>query len=471
MDMDAFKWNSVFETGLEEIDRQHRHLVDLLNELSRNIEGAGAGNVDRTLRDLAEYTVYHFASEERFMDANQLAPEFCSRHRATHAKFVAQVREWLDTGDGHQQLKPRQLLDYLANWLIFHILGDDRALGRQVAAIQRGMTPQEAYASDRASDDPRTEILLGALRRLYAGLMERNDMLVAAQESLAALNASLEERVARRTAELAEANLRLKEEQQAMLEAEKMASLGRMVAGFAHELNTPVGVAVGAASQTRELLAELKRLLAGDEVSEEDLNEQIAVLDETTELALSNLRRAAGMVQSFKRTVVDQASEAEREYEPAEVMEDVEKALRSEFKRTDIRIETRCPPHLHLFGPPGVLAQLLTNLMQNCRIHAFADGTRPGTIRIDVEATPQRICIVFADDGAGMDADTLKRVFEPFYTTRRGSGGSGLGLYIAYNLVTRGLGGTISCESQVGAGTRFVIDFPRRDAAAEGQDE
>jgi len=470
--MDAFKWNSVFETGLEEIDRQHRHLVDLLNELSHNIEGAGAENIDRTLRDLADYTVYHFASEERFMDANQLAPEFCDRHRATHAKFVAQVKEWLDTRDGgQQQLEPRQLLDYLANWLIFHILGDDRALGRQVAAIQRGMSPQEAYSSDRASDDPRTEILLGALRRLYAGLMERNDMLVAAQESLAALNASLEERVARRTAELAEANQRLKEEQQAMLEAEKMASLGRMVAGFAHELNTPVGVAVGAASQTRELLVGLERLLAGDEVSEEELHEQIAVLDETTELALSNLRRAAGMVQSFKRTVVDQASEAERDYELAEVIEDVEKALRSEFKRTAIRIETRCPPHLHLFGAPGVLAQLLTNLMQNCRIHAFADGTRPGTIRIDVEDTPQRIRIAFADDGAGMDADTLKRVFEPFYTTRRGSGGSGLGLYIAYNLVTRGLGGTISCESRVGAGTRFVIDFPRRDAAAEGQDE
>jgi signal transduction histidine kinase len=298
--------------------------------------------------------------------------------------------------------------------------------------------------------------------------MERNEMLVAAQDSLAILNASLEERVAQRTAELAEANERLKEEQQAALEAEKMASLGRMVAGFAHELNTPVGVAVGAASQTKDLLAELGNMLDSDEISEDALRDQLAVLGETTGLALDNLRRAASMVQSFKRTAVDQASEAEREFDLAEVIEDVEKALHGEFKRTKIRIETRCPPGLRLYGPPGVLVQLLSNLMQNSRIHGFADGTRPGTIRIDVDADPHRVRIVFADDGVGIDPATLERVFEPFYTTRRGSGGSGLGLYIAYNLVTRGLGGTIACESLPGKGTRFVIELPRRNATREG---
>lgn len=466
--IDTFRWNSVFETGLEEIDDQHRHLVELLNELSRNIEGAGQENIDRTLRELADYTVYHFASEEHFMDANQLAPAFCERHRATHAKFVAQVREWLATRDHEQALAPRQLLDYLANWLIFHILGDDRALGRQVAAVRRGVPAVEAYAEDRASDDPRTEILLGALHRLYAGLMERNEMLVAAQDSLARLNASLEERVALRTAELAQANRRLKEEQQATLEAEKMASLGRMVAGFAHELNTPVGVAVGAASQIRDLAVELGAMLDSDEVAEEDLRERLHMLDEATELALSNLRRAAGMVQSFKRTAVDQASEAVRDYDVAEVVEDVVKALHGEFKRTAIRIETRCPPGLRLNGAPGMLVQLLSNLMQNSRIHGYADGSGAGLIRIEVTADPQHIRIVFADDGAGMDEATLRHIFEPFYTTRRGSGGSGLGLYIAYNLVTRGLGGNVTVDSAPGAGTRFRIEFPRRDAAEQG---
>lgn len=465
--MDTFRWNSVFETGLDEIDSQHRRLVELLNELSRNIDSAKPESIDRTLRELADYTVYHFASEERFMDMHHLAPEFCNRHRATHAKFVAQVTEWLDERKHEQQLQPRQLLDYLANWLIFHILGDDRALGRQVAAIKRGVPAQEAFSSDRASDDPRTEILLGALHRLYAGLMERNDMLVAAQNSLAGLNASLEERVAQRTAELAEANRRLQEEQQATLEAEKMASLGRLVAGFAHELNTPVGVAVGAASQVRDIAVDLARMLERDEVSEEEIHGELKALDEATGLALANLRRAAGMVQSFKRTAVDQASEAEREYDLDEVIDDVVKALHSEFKRTQIRIEAHCPSALRLYGPPGILVQLLTNLMQNSRIHAFADGTGAGTIRIDAGADRDRVRIIYADDGAGMDGETLRRVFEPFFTTRRGSGGSGLGLYIAYNLVTRGLGGTVACDSAPGRGTRFVIEFPRRAAATE----
>ena len=463
--MDTFRWNSVFETGLDEIDNQHRRLVELLNELSRNIDSARPESIDRTLRELADYTVYHFASEERFMDLHHLAPEFCNRHRATHAKFVAQVTEWIDERKHEQHLEPRRLLDYLANWLIFHILGDDRALGRQVAAIKRGISAQEAFASDRASDDPRTEILLGALHRLYAGLMERNDMLVAAQNSLAALNASLEERVAQRTTELAEANRRLQEEQQATLEAEKMASLGRLVAGFAHELNTPVGVAVGAASQVRDIAVDLGRMLEREEVSEDEIHEELTLLDEATTLALSNLRRAAGMVQSFKRTAVDQASEAEREYDLDEVIDDVVKALHSEFKRTPVRIEQQCRAGLRLYGPPGILVQLLTNLMQNSRIHAFADGSRAGTIRIEAEADASRVRIVYSDDGAGMDGATLRRVFEPFFTTRRGSGGSGLGLYIAYNLVTRGLGGTIACDSAPGRGTRFAIEFPRRSAA------
>lgn len=462
--MDTFQWNSVFETGLEEIDAQHKHLVGLLNELSRNVDVGRRDNIDRTLQDLAQYTVYHFASEERFMDAHRLAAEYCDRHRETHRRFVAQVQDWIAALDRDDAPTPRQLLDYLANWLIFHILGDDRALGRQVQAIQRGATPAAAYAGDRASDDPRTEILLGALRRLYAGLMERNAMLVAAQETLAKLNASLEDRVNQRTSELADANRRLKAEQQAVLEAEKMASLGRMVAGFAHELNTPVGVAVGAASQARELVAEVASLLDAEEVSEEDLRERLRLLDETAALALGNLRRAADMVQSFKRTAVDQSSEAERDYDLAEVIEDAEKALHAEFKHTSIEISTRCPAGLRLHGAPGALVQVLTNLLQNSRIHAFADGKAAGHIGIDAKDDGDAITIDYADDGAGMSADTLARVFEPFYTTRRGSGGSGLGLYIAYNLVTRRLGGTVSCTSAPGAGTRFLIRYPRRPA-------
>ncbi len=248
---------------------------------------------------------------------------------------------------------------------------------------------------------------------------------------------------------------------------EKMASLGRMVAGFAHEVNTPVGVAVGAVSQAGEVVRDFGRLLEQDEVDEAQIRSRLDTLDETHQLALANLKRAAGLVQSFKRTAVDQTSDAPRDYDLAEVIEDVRQNLHGLFKKTAIRIDVDCPPHQRLHGHVGALEQLLTNLMTNSRMHAFADGTVAGTIRISARRELDQVVIDFSDDGAGMDADTLTHAFEPFYTTRRGTGGSGLGLYIAYNLATQGLGGNLRCESAPGAGTRFRIEYPAASTAKE----
>lgn len=246
-----------------------------------------------------------------------------------------------------------------------------------------------------------------------------------------------------------------------------MASLGRMVAGFAHEVNTPVGIAVGAASQSQELVAEIGRLIEQPEVSEDDLRQRMQMLDEASGLILGNLRRAAGMVQSFKRTAVDQTSEAEREFDLAEVIDDVLRSLKGLFKNTQITISLDCPQHLRVFGSAGALAQLLTNLLQNAHLHAFEDGSRPGTIQIRARTANDHVRLEFSDDGAGMDEATLQRAFEPFFTTRCGSGGSGLGLYIAYNMAAQGLGGSISCTSRQGQGTRFVVEFPQHGVARE----
>lgn len=256
-----------------------------------------------------------------------------------------------------------------------------------------------------------------------------------------------------------------------LVESEKMASLGRMVAGFAHEVNTPVGIAVGAASQSQELVAELGRLIEQPEVSEDDLRQRMQMLDEASTLILGNLKRAAGMVQSFKRTAVDQTSEAEREFDLAEVIDDVLRSLKGLFKNTQIAISLDCPQPIRVFGSAGALAQLLTNLLQNAHLHAFEDGSRSGTIQIRARAANGQVHLEFSDDGAGMDEATLQRAFEPFFTTHRGSGGSGLGLYIAYNMTTQGLGGSISCTSRQGQGTRFVIEFPQHGAAREAGEQ
>jgi signal transduction histidine kinase len=384
------------------------------------------------------------------------------RHRATHQRFVAQVVDWIHRRKAGEHIHLDSLIAFLADWLVFHILGDDQSLGRQVQAVQSGVSPDEAYAHDQASDDPRTGILLGALRRLYAGLTARNEELVAAQASLTELNASLEQRVDARTTELREANERLQTEQARALEAEKMASLGRMVAGFAHEVNTPVGIAVGAVSQGCEVIREVSALLSQEEVTEEDLRTRLDTLKDVSELALNNLQRTADLVHRFKRTAVDQTSEQMRTYELAEVVEDVMKSLRNEFKHTPIRFEVDCAGCQPLYGPAGTVAQLLVNLMQNSRLHGFAGGTAAGCIRIRARTVADSVTLQFADDGAGMAADTVAHVFEPFFTTARAKGGSGLGLYIAHSLVTQGLQGTIACHSVPGEGTRFDIGFPRR---------
>ena len=306
-----------------------------------------------------------------------------------------------------------------------------------------------------------------SFNQMSGKLQLRNQELLAAQHSLSALNATLEQRVDERTAALQEANQRLQAEQERSLQAEKMASLGRMVAGFAHEVNTPVGVAVGAASQSRDLLDQLERMLTQEEVEEDELKQCIGSLDEAADLTLSNLHRAAGLVKSFKRTAVDQASETERAYDLVEIIEDVQKSLAGSFRNTAIDFEVSCPAAIELYGPAGAATQLLTNLVQNSRMHGFADGTLPGHIRLHAGVDGEQVCIDYSDDGAGMSEECLAHAFEPFFTTRRGSGGSGLGLYIAYNLVTRSLGGTIRCSSQPGKGVQFSIHYPVRRSRAQ----
>ena len=262
----------------------------------------------------------------------------------------------------------------------------------------------------------------------------------------------------------------LKQTQTELVQSEKQASLGRMVAGFAHEVNTPVGVAVGAASHAQEARGEIERLLGSEEVSEADLRGQLAIISESSALTLSNLKRAAALVQSFKRTSVDQISDHDRDYEMAELIDDVRRSLHNVFKRTRIAIHIDCPDRLKLHGPAGAVEQILTNLLMNSFHHAYDDGARAGSIHIRVRLdTTGNLELRYEDDGAGMNAEALAKIFEPFYTTRRGKGGSGLGLYMVYSLATVKLAGSITCSSEPGKGARFILTYPANTAPTMGK--
>lgn len=279
---------------------------------------------------------------------------------------------------------------------------------------------------------------------------------------IAALGWSLLELLRRRWVELTAKMQELETTRVELVQSEKMASLGRMVAGFAHEVNTPVGVAVGAISQHEETLARINTLLAQDEVDEATLREELDHMRHGGALALSNLRRAATLVQSFKRTSIDQSSDQVRRFDMRELIDDVCFTLQHTLKRLPIAIHIDCPDHLAIIGVPGLLEQLLTNLIMNAVQHAFDNGARSGNIHIAAMLEQGQVLMRFADDGVGMSAEQMARIFEPFYTTRRASGGSGLGLYICYNIVTVQLHGAIVCDSQPNVGSTFTIKFAQQ---------
>lgn len=270
------------------------------------------------------------------------------------------------------------------------------------------------------------------------------------------------EQLRRRWIDLGKKIVEVEQARDELVQSEKLASLGRMVAGFAHEINTPIGVAVGAISNSEQILGEIDRLLSSDEVSEDDLRAALATLKQGDELAIANLRRAAALVQSFKRTSIDQASDLERVFSVRELIDDVLLGLNNQFKRLPINVAVDCPAGLKIEGVPGLFEQLLTNLIMNSIAHGFDHGKRSGQIRIEALQNGKLFVLIYGDTGAGMAPEVLEKIFEPFFTTRRGQGGSGLGMYICYNIVTANLGGSLSCESAPGAGARFHIQFPAR---------
>lgn len=446
--MEAFSWDQRFETGIAKVDQQHRHLVDLVN-LAGDIllEGkASEEELQKLFGQLANYAIDHFNEEETLMAKTGVDSRHVDSHKTQHAEFLKQVTTmWNNRGIAEN---PSAMLHgFLSSWLTVHILGQDQEMARMISRMQAGMAAAEAYEAERKSDDQRISPLLDALHRLYVLLSVQN-------RELADANTNLESKVLERTRELQAAGEQL-------LQSEKLASLGRMVAGFAHEINTPVGIALSAISQSDETIKQLNAMLSQDEVSEEDLASHLDTLQKADRLAVSNLQRAAELVRSFKRTSIDQTSEQSRDFNFRELIQDVISNLHNQFKNTRITIDINCPENIVVRGLPGLIEQLLTNLMLNSLKHAFAEGTLPGKILIKIPDNDGKLLeLNYTDDGVGMPEDVAEKAFEPFFTTTRGKGGSGLGLYVCYNIVTAQLKGSISLDSTPGKGSHFIIRFP-----------
>lgn len=273
------------------------------------------------------------------------------------------------------------------------------------------------------------------------------------EQEIRDLNATLEQRVVERTEALRQA-------QASLVNSEKLAALGELVAGIAHELNTPIGTSVTVASTLLDRTRELGGAVESG-LRRSTLTTYLQDATDATDILLRNLRRAAELVSSFKQVAVDQTSSQRRRFQMTELVQEILLTQGPALRKLPYCIDTTVPEDLVLDSFPGPLGQVLANLINNAIVHGF-DGRDHGTIRIEAEAEgEQRLCLRVSDDGRGIPPENLKRIFDPFFTTRLGQGGSGLGLHIVYNIVTGILGGTVSTESALGQGTVFTLSLPR----------
>jgi signal transduction histidine kinase len=325
--------------------------------------------------------------------------------------------------------------------------------------------------------------LMAAMRAITSGDYDRHVQGTGAKDEVGAMARAVEvfrenaiakrktEDELRTSKEKAEnALLELGTAQQNLIDAERLAALGGLVAGVAHEVNNPIGISLTVASsfarRTEIFEAELR---SDGPLRRSQLEEFVRTSRDAAQQLVANLQRAGELIQSFKQVAVDRSHAERRQFSLSEATDQIIASLRPALKKASITLSVDVPEGLVIDGYPGSYGQILTNLFLNAANHAFADG-RSGAISISARPRGNDdVEIIFADDGAGMTPDVQRQAFDPFFTTRRNEGGTGLGLHIVYNLVTQQLGGRMMLDSRLGQGTTFRIIMPRavKGGAAE----
>jgi len=278
------------------------------------------------------------------------------------------------------------------------------------------------------------------------------------EETIENFNKELHVKVAERTSELEQTILNLKQTQNKLVESEKMASLGGLVAGIAHEINTPVGIGITGISHFLDITNKISEDYNANNISQ---NEFELYLNSSKELATiidTNLHRTADLVRSFKQISIDQSSEEKRIFYFKEYLETILLSISNITKKTNLTINVTCKEDIKINCYPGIFSQIFTNLIINSINHGYAEK-EAGNITIEIFQQNNHITIFYKDDGKGISQDNLQKIFDPFFTTNRHNGGTGLGLNVIYNIVTNNLNGNITCSSEEGQGVLFEIMF------------
>ncbi|ABL99200.1 two-component regulator propeller domain-containing protein [Shewanella amazonensis] len=366
----------------------------------------------------------------------------------------------------------------LANTLLVVIHPDDVAKVRAAMddCLYRGVDEFEVSYRGRTGEDQWLWVLnhgkvisrdeTGRPERIM-GTVKNIQRLKEAEEALRELNAELEQRVTVRTQELQDKNEELntlleelRQTRDELLDKEKMATLGGLVASITHEVNTPIGISVTAASHLQDRVREFTAAFEKGEVDEDDFVLYQSEVNDCCKLMLTNLERAAKLISSFKKVSVDQSHEELREFDLSQYVDEIFLSLNPLLSRTPHKYSYECDPQLLVNSNPGIFYQIISNLFNNSIIHAYPDG-RSGTLRLTIKRTPEGIVLDYRDDGCGMSQEIQDNIFTPFFTTKRGKGGSGLGMNIVYNLVHQVLEGDIELITAPHQGAHFIIRLPK----------
>ena len=489
----AFIWDNYFETGIAIVDQQHRGLVDLINEVGPMLtskDNVARGRMEILIERLFDYAAMHFETEHGLMRSSGLVQTYQQSHEAVHAQFVDELIA-LRTQMGQNPAGDTgpTLLKFLTGWLTFHILDEDQRMARQIRLIEGGISPADALhqAQIAPPDDQARKALVTALLDLYAVVGERNrtlhatnEKLRAATQQLAETNQSLEQRVEIRTVELKEALRQMERTQSQLLQSEKMAAIGQLAAGVAHEINNPVGFVnsnMGTlkkyTGQLLEAIDALLPVLATLPESNPMRQQAEAVLkradirflrDDVSDLiseSTQGLDRVKKIVQDLKDfSHVDQA-----EWQEADINACLESTLN--VARNEIKYKATIEKSLGELPLISCAASEINQVFMNLLVNAAQAIEGQGVIRIRSGTGAERVWVEIEDTGKGMPAEVMKRIFEPFFTTKPVGKGTGLGLSISWDIVVKKHGGQLTVRSEEGKGTCFRIELPIVRSTAE----
>ncbi len=492
--MKLMAWSDHFVTGIAPVDAQHHALVDMINAVAPSLalgEDAAKRVVAPLLDKLVHYADVHFKFEEALMARTEVLPEYLAQHHRTHQAFVTEVLQMRQQYEQSGTLSGKELLQFLVSWLTFHILSEDKRMAAQVQAIGAGESPEQAFAALSPVGGAPNAVYNDALIDLFGLLSERNraltrtnQQLLAAQAELEAANRSLESRVQVRTQELSQANTALQAEQQALeasvaqlertqaqlLQSEKMAAVGQLAAGVAHEINTPVGFVSSnintLAQYSTQLLEviDLSRQMAShlppeprqvldsllQKIEYDYLRQDLPDLLKESKDGLARVKRIVSDLRDFSNADVSQLL-------PTDLNDILDSALKS--AATELHGKAEVLRDLAPRAPALCSAAQIRQVLVNLLINAAQAMPTPGRITVRSGITQDEAWVEISDTGCGMSDEVRKRIFEPFYTTQPVGQGTGLGLSLAWEVIQRHHG-HIHVTSAPGLGTTFRVSLP-----------